>query len=655
MKPEPRLIPTLLISGNGFVKTRNFDSQVYVGDPLNVISIFNKFEVDEIVLIDIGNSRNGRLHNVEFLSKLSSEMHLPLTYGGGLNKMVEVDEIIRAGFEKVLINSAVVQNPDFVAEVVRKYGAQAVVGGLDYRVVDEKLVPYVSSGTQPAKITLQEWCSRADELGLGEIMATSIDREGTLAGLDQEHIATIAEMISVPLIANGGARSRQDMAEAIIKNGATAVAAGTIFLMQNGQGSVLINYPTRSEIQGLFPDFYRGKIQKDFKLEILKPELSLKQSGNVKMCTRCLITSDIPNAKLENSDICYYCEIHDSLEEKYKIGDASEKSLLDFMERLKKDGKGKKYDCIMGVSGGTDSSYLAHLMVQHGVRPLAVHFDNTWNSPTATSNIYKVLDALGIDLETYVVDNQEYDDIYRSFITSGVRDIEAPTDIGFMGVLYRYAEKYKLKHIVEGHSFRTEGVSPIGWLYMDGGYIRDVQKQFGKIKLQTFPNMSFFNFLKWSAFSRIERTRPLYWVDYNKEDAKTFLSTTYGWEWYGGHHLENRFTAFYHTYFLPTRFGLDFRQIEFSALVRSGQKNRDLAIKEFSISRFVEPELLSFTIKRLGYSEEEFLALMNAPKKTYRDYKTYKQRFEHLRPLFWLLMKLGRVPESFYIKFCKRN
>lgn len=655
MRPEPRLIPILQISGNSFVKTRNFGSELYVGDPLNVISIFNKFEVDEIVLIDIDNSRKGELNNIEFLRKLSSEIHLPLTYGGGLTTMDEVDVIIRSGFEKVLINSAIVQNPAFVAEVVRKYGSQAVVGGLDYRVVDAKLVPYIRSGAEPANITLRDWCARVDELELGEVIATSIDREGTLAGLDLANIATISEMISVPLIVNGGAQSRQDMADAINKKGASAASAGTIFLMQNGEGSVLINYPTRREIQSLFPDFYKGLIQKDFEVEMHIPELRLKKFSDHKMCKRCLITSDIPNTKLESSEICYYCEIHDLLEEKYEIGENSQKSLLDFMERLKKDGKGKKYDCIMGVSGGTDSSYLAHLMVKHGVRPLAVHFDNTWNSPTATSNIYKVLDALGIDLETYVVDNQEYDDIYRSFIAAGVRDIEAPTDIGFMGVLYRYAEKYNLKHIVEGHSFRTEGVSPIGWLYMDGGYIKDVQKRFGRIKLQTFPNMSFSNFLKWSAFSGIERTRPLYWVDYNKEEAKAFLSATYGWEWYGGHHLENRFTAFYHTYFLPVRFGLDFRQIEFSALVRSGQKNRDTAIKEFSISRFADPELVSFTIKRLGYSEEEFLSLMNAPKRTYRDYKTYKQRFESLRPLFWLLMKLDRVPESFYVKFCKRG
>jgi hypothetical protein len=165
--------------------------------------------------------------------------------------------------------------------------------------------------------------------------------------------------------------------------------------------------------------------------------------------------------------------------------------------------------------------------------------------------------------------------------------------------------------------------------------------------------MSFTDFLRWSAFSKIERTRPLYWIDYNKEDAKKFLSDKFNWEWYGGHHLENRFTAFYHTYFLPNRFGIDFRQIEFSALVRSGQKSREIAIEEFSENRIANTDLVDFTLNRLGYSHEQFASLMTAPKRTFRDFKTYKKRFEILRPFFWILMKLNRVPESFYVKFCK--
>jgi N-acetyl sugar amidotransferase len=653
MNLEPRLIPTLLLSHNTFVKTKNFKNEVYVGDPLNVISIFNEFEVDEIMLIDIDNSRKGFVGNLNFLELLARELHLPLTYGGGLGTIEEVDAVIRAGFEKVLINSALIENEELVNSVVSKYGSQAVIGGLDYRIENSRISPYILNGTIRAETSFEDWCDKIKRIGVGEVLLTNIDLEGTLNGLDHSTISLACKKIEVPVIANGGAKSRADLASAIVGSGASASAAGTIFLMQQGEGSVLINYPTRSEIIDLFPSIYNGKMATFFSEISSLPVSSKKKITYTKMCRRCIITDDIPNSKLDINDVCYYCEVHDSLNSKYPLSEASEKALEDFIARVKKDGVGKKYDCIMGVSGGTDSSYLANLMVERGVRPLAVHFDNTWNSPVATSNIYKVLNSLGIDLETYIVDNAEYDDLYRSFIKAGVRDVEAPTDIGFMGVLYRYAEKYNLKHIIEGHSFRTEGVSPIGWLYMDGGYISDVQKKYGTHQLRTYPNMSFTDFLRWSAFSKIERTRPLYWIDYNKEDAKKFLSDKFNWEWYGGHHLENRFTAFYHTYFLPNRFGIDFRQIEFSALVRSGQKSREIAIEEFSENRIANTDLVDFTLNRLGYSHEQFASLMTAPKRTFRDFKTYKKRFEILRPFFWILMKLNRVPESFYVKFCK--
>jgi hypothetical protein len=221
-----------------------------------------------------------------------------------------------------------------------------------------------------------------------------------------------------------------------------------------------------------------------------------------------------------------------------------------------------------------------------------------------------------------------------------------------MGVLYRSAEKHGIKHIVEGHSFRTEGVSPLGWLYMDGGYIKSVHERYGSVPMRTYPNMEFGQFVRWAALSRIERHRPLYFLDYQKEEVKRFLTETYGWQWYGGHHLENRFTAFYHTYLLPTRFGIDFRQIELSALVRSGQLGRGEAAARFSERRIPDPELLALVKKRLHFSDDEFDTVMTMPARTYRDFPTYKQRFERLRPFFWLMYKAGRVPKSFYVKFC---
>ena len=370
-------------------------------------------------------------------------------------------------------------------------------------------------------------------------------------------------------------------------------------------------------------------------------------------CVRCLYHSDIPGISFSADGTCSYCQLHDEMEAQYPTGAAGEAAMQAMVEEMRIAGRGKPYDCIVGVSGGCDSSFLIHEMVQRGLRPLAVHFDNTWNSPIATNNIYTVLDELEVPLETYVVDNTEYDDIYRSFIEAGVRDLEAPTDIGFMGTLYRAAEKHKVNYIVEGHSFRTEGVSPLGWLYMDGGYIQAVHEQFGTVPMKTYPGMAFRDFVRWAALSGIRRIRPLYWLDYHKESTKEFLSDEYGWEWYGGHHLENRFTAFYHTYFLPQRFGIDMRINELSGRVRSGQLGRDEAAAEYAVEPVIDPELFAMVKKRLGYSDARFDELMAAPHAHYTDFPTYKKTFERLRPFFWLMYKMDRVPKSFYVKFCK--
>ncbi len=369
-------------------------------------------------------------------------------------------------------------------------------------------------------------------------------------------------------------------------------------------------------------------------------------------CVRCLYDSDIPGIHFDDDGICSYCLLHDEMEHQYPTGDEGRKRLRSMADEVRRAGEGKPYDCIVGVSGGCDSSFMIHSMVELGLRPLAVHFDNTWNSPTATNNIYAVLEELDVDLETYVVDNKEYDDIYRAFMLAGVRDIEAPTDIGFMGVLYRAAEKHGLKYIIEGHSFRTEGISPLGALYMDGRYIRSVHERFGTVPMKTYPNMDFRQFVRWAAFSGIRRIRPLYWVDYDKEATKQFLSDEYGWEWYGGHHLENRFTAFYHSYFLPRRWDMDMRILGFSALVRSGQMERWEGEKSMREDPYLADDVLALVKKRLGFADAEFESVMEMPRRHYSDYPTYKRRFERLRPFFWLLYKGDRVPKSFYVKFC---
>ncbi len=369
-------------------------------------------------------------------------------------------------------------------------------------------------------------------------------------------------------------------------------------------------------------------------------------------CVRCLYDTSILGVTFGPTGECSYCALHDEMDVQYPTGSGGELALQKAVDEMKEAGRGNEFDCILGVSGGCDSSYLAHSMVDRGLRPLAVHFDNTWDSSIATNNIYTILDQLDVPLETFVVDNYEYDDIHRAFIESGVRDLEAPTDIGFMGVLYRAAEQHNVKYIVEGHSFRPEGVSPAGQFYMDGRYVKELHRRFGSIPMKTYPNIPLTKFIKWAAFSRIRRLRPLYWLDYNKEETKEFLSSEYGWEWYGGHHLENRWSHFQHTYFMPHRFGIDHRINELSGRVRSGQMIRAEALAEYDIPPVVDPELLAMVKKRLGYSDERWEELMGAPHRHYSDYPTYKRTFRRLRFLFWMLYKMDRVPKTFYVKFC---
>ncbi|MCB1136507.1 MAG: N-acetyl sugar amidotransferase [Chlamydiia bacterium] len=370
------------------------------------------------------------------------------------------------------------------------------------------------------------------------------------------------------------------------------------------------------------------------------------------ICTRCIYNSDVPRISFDAQGVCSYCKIHDNLEKEYPLGSEGQRRLETLCHEIKTAGRGKRYDCVVGVSGGCDSCYLVYQLLELGLRPLAVHFDNTWNSPTATLNIYKVLEKLNVDLHTLVVSNREYDDIYRSFMVSGVRDIESPTDIGLASTLYLAAEKHGIKYIIEGHSFRTEGISPLGWLYMDGKYTQSIHRQFGRVRMKTYPNMTLARFMRWTILRGIKRIRPLYYMTYNKEEVKQFLSSEFGWEWYGGHHLENRFTAFYHSYFLPQRFGIDTRALGFAALARSGQMSREEGLTLLATPPVCDPEILGLVKKRLRLSEAEFAAVMQAPHHHWTEFKTYKKTFERMRPLFYLLMKAGKVNESFYMKFC---
>lgn len=373
-------------------------------------------------------------------------------------------------------------------------------------------------------------------------------------------------------------------------------------------------------------------------------------------CTICIYDENTPGIKFDENGVCNYCHMIDDLKSQYKTG--TEEGLSTFMgilEIIKKAGKGKKYDCVLGVSGGTDSSYILAKAVEWGLRPLAVHYDNTWNTAIATENIRKITKKLGVDLYTHVVDNKESDDIFRSFFLACVPELDGATDIALAETLYRAAVKYNVQYILEGHSFIAEGVSPLGSAYVDGQYIKSIHKQYGTMKMKTFPNMDFWSFMKWILVKRIKKIRPLWYIPYSKEEARKYLENEFCWHYYGGHHLENRMTAFNHSVWFPEKFKIDQRNNSLSAAVRAGLLAREKALELYSKPPYVEPELVDYFKKRLGISNGQYETIMKATNKTYRDFKTYKKRFEKLRPLFYILAMGDLVPMSFYIKYTSKD
>lgn len=374
-------------------------------------------------------------------------------------------------------------------------------------------------------------------------------------------------------------------------------------------------------------------------------------------CKICLFHSENPGIEISEIDgVCNICKAVEKLNIEFGTGtQVGTMAWENIADSIKKSGAGKKYDCIIGVSGGTDSSFLLHIAKEFGLNPLAFHYDNTWNSAIATMNISTMLRALNIDLETHVVNNKEIDDIYRSVFEASVAELDASTDLAFAYLLRKIAKKHKIRFILEGHSFREEGITPLGRNYFDGRYIKEIHKQFGSVPLSTYPLMTFAKFVYQIIFARVKFIRPLWYLKYDKTAAKELLKSQYGWKDYGGHHLENRLTTFLHSEYLPSKFSTDMRNNVLSAMVRSGKLSKSEAREIYETSPEGAAEAKNYFMKRLNYSESEYREVMDRPMRSWQDFKTYKRRFELFRPFFALMAKKNLVTKSFYLKYCIRE
>ena len=363
----------------------------------------------------------------------------------------------------------------------------------------------------------------------------------------------------------------------------------------------------------------------------------------------------IPGINFDSEGVTNYAKIQLALMEAYPRGKQGEKDWAEIVKNVKANSpKNCKYDCVVGVSGGVDSSYLLYILkVKYDLNPLAVNLDNGWNSDIAVKNIKKVTKALDVDLETYVINYEEIKDLMRSYMLSGLPWIDTPTDSAIKSVMYKVAKDIGVKYIFRGNDFRSEGKQPTEWTYSDYKQLKHVHKRFGKLKkLKTYPYLSLSKIFINGFFLKVKDFRPFYYLDYDKAKARNFLEDEYNWEYYGGHHHENLFTKFVMSYWLPEKFGIDKRKISLSAQVMSGHITKKDALQELSIPSASEGEFLKakeFVLSKLDFTEKEFDDIWNSENKTFLDYPSNYQLLETLKNRFGGFIKLiyPQKPMSF--------
>lgn len=349
-----------------------------------------------------------------------------------------------------------------------------------------------------------------------------------------------------------------------------------------------------------------------------------------RVCARGVWDESVPAITFDEEGVSNYAKLFDSLVQAYPRGSAGLDKWKELVSMMKSKSKGRQYDCIIGVSGGTDSSYLLYLAKEYGLKPLAVNLDNGWSSDIAVKNIKKMTSALKIDLETYVIDYEEIKDLLRSYILAGLPWADMPTDLAIKSILYKIASKEGIKYILRGNDFRSEGSQPEEWTYGDGKQLIAVHRKFGNVRLKTYPNYTIKNLIYYAFLKGIKSIYPFYYLDYSKKEAQEFLIKNYSWEYYGGHHHENIFTKFVMSYWLFEKFGIDKRKITLSAQILSGEISREYAIQQIQQLPYNPDELkqvLNFILKKLDFTSEQFNSLFNAPNKSYHDYPSYSFLF----------------------------
>jgi N-acetyl sugar amidotransferase len=370
------------------------------------------------------------------------------------------------------------------------------------------------------------------------------------------------------------------------------------------------------------------------------------------VCARCIMDTSDADIEFDERGNCNHCTRAERLlatrMPAFKTGSYR---LERIVERIKAAGRGAPYDCIVGVSGGVDSTYVAYTVRQLGLRPLAVHFDNGWDSELAVQNIEQVLRTLGVELYTHVVDWEEFRDLQLSFLRASVPDAEIPTDHAIWALLYQMAAKFRVRYIISGTNLNTESILPRSWTYYvtDWKYIRDIHRRYGHLPLGTYPHASLPRFVYWVLGQRIRTVSLLNSIDYDKRAAVETLERELGYRRYGDKHHESIYTRFFQSYILPVKFGIDKRRAHFSSLIVSGQLTRDDALRCIA-EPIASPQLiredLAYVTKKLGLTPAEFDRLMAEPPRTYADFKNDARLYERLKGWMKVAQRRNLLPSQ---------
>lgn len=349
------------------------------------------------------------------------------------------------------------------------------------------------------------------------------------------------------------------------------------------------------------------------------------------VCSRCIMDTTDPHIRFDEEGVCEYCNnFEQTIRPNWDTGAGGAQALARLAERIKADGKGKDFDCIIGLSGGLDSSYATYVAKEKmGLRPLLFHVDAGWNTDQAVGNIEKLVDGLGLELFTEVVNWEEMKDLQAAFLRSGIPDQDLPQDGAFFSALYRFARQYKVKHIITGSNFSTECCREPeewgGYLGIDTTLFRDIHRRFGQRPLNSFPLTDILVYkLYYQKILGMKVHHPLNLVPYVKKDAEDELNQRFGWQRFQHKHHESRFTRFYEDYWLPRRFGFHKRRAHFSSLIMTGQMSREAALERIASPEMDEHFLkqeFEYVAHKLDLTVDELQQIFEAPKKTYRDYR----------------------------------